>query len=387
MTGFLASEEALHAEARDACGLEDFGDPEYLEGLRALLESLDLDAALNPMGELAIRGSIVEALAGRLLSERGWASYPECAKASVEQPLVIIGLPRTGTSALHQFLSQDPALQGLAFWLSVTPKPRPPRASWREDPEFVACDERLRLMFERSPDMKAIHFMQADLVDECWRLLSQSFAHSSWHAWADVARYDSWWAQHDMRPAYARHRRNLQLIGHREPEKRWLLKDSTHLFDLGAFLDVYPDARVVQTHRDPVKSVASVCSLCWAARRPLSAHPDPASFGRATLELWLRGVLDAAQARRERDPQQFFDLPFGTFQADPLAAIQSIYAHFGMEYTEAADAGIRRFRADNPQGKHGTHSYDLDTWHLDPDEIRERFRPYVETFDGPAEPA
>jgi len=386
MTGFLESEEALHAAARDACGLEDFGDDAYLEGLRALLDSLDRDAGLNPIGELTLRGSIVEALEGRLFSERGWALHPECADTPIEKPLVIVGLPRTGTSALHQLLSQDPALQGLAYWLSTTPKPRPPRAAWPDDPQFRACDERLRLIYERSPDMKAIHFMRADVVDECWRLLSQSFAHSSWHAWADVTRYDRWWAQHDMRPAYARHRHNLQLIGHREPEKRWLLKDSTHLFDLGAFLDVYPDARVVQTHRDPVKSVASVCSLCWAARRPLNENPDPAAFGKATLELWLRGVLGALEARRGRDPKQFFDLPFGTFQADPLAAVQSIYAHFGIEYTEAADANIRRFRANNPLGKHGAHAYDLDTWRLDPDEIRERFQPYVETFAVPTEP-
>lgn len=387
MTGFLASEEALHSEARDACGLEDFGDADYLEGLRALLESLDRDAALNPIGEMTIRGSIVEALVGRLLSESGRALHPECAEAPIEQPLVIIGLPRTGTSALHQLLSQDPALQGLAHWLSVTPKPRPPRALWGEDPDFVACDERLKLIFERSPEMKAIHFMQADMVDECWRLLSQSFAHSSWQAWADVPSYDDWWAQHDMRPAYARHRRNLQLIGHREPEKRWLLKDSTHLFDLGSFLDVYPDARIIHTHRDPVKSVASVCSLCWAARRPLSAHPDPASFGRSTLELWLRGVLSAVEVRRERDAKQFCDLPFGKFQEDPVAAVEWVYEHFGIEYTAGADAAIRRFRAENPQGKHGAHAYDLETWGLDADEIRERFEPYVEAFDVPLEPA
>ena len=97
-------------------------------------------------------------------------------------------------------------------------------------------------------------------------------------------------------------------------------------------------------------------------------------------------MLRALETRRGRDPKQFFDLPFGTFQADPLAAVQSIYAHFGIEYTEAADANIRRFRANNPLGKHGAHAYDLDTWRLDPDEIRERFQPYVETFAVPTEP-
>ncbi|MEE2677368.1 MAG: sulfotransferase [Myxococcota bacterium] len=383
--GFLASEAEFHAAAREACGLEDFGDGEYREGLRALLESLDRDAALNPVGHLTLRGSIVEALVGRLLSEDGWARHPECTAAPVEQPLVILGLPRTGTSALQQLLAQDPALQGLEYWLSITPKARPPRNTWAEDPEFRSCDERLRLLYEQSPGMKAIHFMQAGAVDECWRLLSQSFAHSSWHAWANVAHYEHWWSRHDMRPAYQRHRKNLQLIGHREPEKRWLLKDSTHLFDLDAFLSVYPDARVIQTHRDPVRAIASVCSLCWAARQPLNENPDPAAFGRATLDLWERAVLGAVAARTKHDPAQFFDLPFGAFQSDPLAAIEAIYAHFGIAYSEAAETAMRRFRTENPRDKHGAHHYDVETWGLDPDEIRERFQAYVEAFDVPSE--
>ena len=385
MTGFLESEEALHAAARDACGLEDFGDDAYLEGLRALLESLDGDAALNPVGELTLRGSIVEALEGRLFSEHGWALHPGCADTPIEQPLVIIGLPRTGTSALHQLLSQDPALQGLAYWLSTTPKARPPREAWPDDPQFRACDERLRLVYERSPDMKAIHFMRADVVDECWRLLSQSFAHSSWQAWADVASYDRWWAQHDMRPAYERHRRNLQLIGHREPEKRWLLKDSTNLFDLEAFLSVYPGAMVIHTHRDPVSVIPSTASLCWASRASLNADADPVAFGRSTLALWARAIENTLEARGVRGEEQFYDLQFRDLQRDPLAAIRKIYDYFGLPVTDAAADAMQRFRADNPPGKHGEHSYQLKDWGLSEGEIRDRFARYVERFDIPTD--
>ena len=257
---FAADEEAFHEAARRATGLEDFGDAEYLEGLRVLLDSLDGEARLNPQGQLATRGMIVEALAARLRSEDGWAAHPEHADFPIGAPLVIIGLPRTGTTALHQLLSQDSGFQGLELWLATAPKPRPPRATWPDDDDFQACDVRMRRIYERSPAMRAIHFMAADLVDECWHLLAQSFAHSGWQANADVPSYARWWAGHDMGPAYERHRRNLQLIGHSDPDRRWLLKDATHLFDLEAFLRVYPDARIVHTHRDPVKLIPSVCS-------------------------------------------------------------------------------------------------------------------------------
>ncbi len=379
---FRAAEEELHEAARKATGLDDFGDPEYLEGLRVLLTALDGEARLNPIGEQVVRGTIAEALAGRLFSERGWALHPGCARVPVERPLVVIGLPRSGTTALHHLLAQDPGLQGLERWLSGTPKPRPPREDWGADPEFRACDARMKLLYERSPEMKAIHFMAADRVDECWYLLAQSFAHGSWEANCRVPSYSRWYAARDARPDYRRHRRNLQLIGHREPERRWLLKDSTHLHHLDAFLDTYPDALVVQTHRDPVAALASVCSLCWAARRPLAAEPDAAAFGRETLALWSRAIARTLRVREGRDPHQFFDLPFERFGADPLGSIRQIYDHFGLALGEEAADRMRRFREQNPPGKHGAHDYALADWGLRAEEVSDRFRSYEQAFGG-----
>lgn len=383
MRSFRESEQALHDAARAQVGHDDFGDDAYLEGLRALLGSLDDDARLTPVGDLAIRGTLIDALKGRLHSERGWAASPACATVAIERPLVIIGLARTGTSALHHLLALDPALQGLPLWLAHTPRPRSPRAEWERDSDFCACDERMSALYQRSPQMRAIHHMAADQVDECWYLLSQSFAHSSWEANAYLPSYSKWWAQHDMRPAYERHRRNLQLIGQREPERRWLLKDSTHLFDLGAFLSVYPDAMIVHTHRDPVSVIASTCSLCWMAHEPLNEGADPASFGRATLALWQRAIDNSMAVRRRCDAAQFYDLQFRDFQRDPLAAIRDIYDHFGLPLSDVATTAMHRFRAENPPDKRGEHRYELDTWSLSVDEIRERFRPYVERFDIP----
>ena len=378
---FVAEEEALHEAARTATGLDDFGDDTYLAGLRALLGSLDEDARLTPLGELAVRGMIVEALAGRLHSEAGFARMDEPDAAAVRAPLVILGLPRTGTTALHRLLARDPRLQSLELWLATTPKPRPRREAWPDDPEFRACDDRMRGLYERSPEMKAIHWMAADLPDECWHLLAQNFAHSSWQANAHVPGYARWWAAHDMRPAYHRHRRNLALIGSAEPERRWLLKDATHLFDLGAFLDVYPDACLVQTHRDPVPAIASVCSLCWAARGPIDRAQDRRAFGRATLELWERAVLGALAVRRERGEGNFHDVPFEAFAADPLGAARGIQERFGLAPDAASEAALAAWQAAHPRGEHGAHRYDLADWGLEAGEIRERFRPYTEAFD------
>jgi hypothetical protein len=389
VTDLHAQERALHEAAREVVGVPgdrdpgDFGDDAYLEGLRVLLSSLDEEAKLNPLGVQIVRGMMVDALVSRLFSERGWAAHPECADASIERPLVILGLPRTGTTALHHLLSQDPALQGLERWLAETPKPRPARDAWTQDAQFRRCHRRLRATYELTPEMKSIHFMAADLVDECWYLLAQSFAHSSWEANTHAPGYSRWFAEHDARPDYLRHRRNLQLIGHREPDRRWLLKDSTHLFNLRAFLDVYPDACIVQTHRDPVKAIASVCSLCWSARKPLNQPEDRHAFGRATLALWERAILGRLAVRRDCEAAQFFDLPFEALVSDPLASIDAIYEHFGIERSEAADARMRAFRGENPQHKHGVHAYGVEDWGLDADEIRERFAPYIEAFDVP----
>lgn len=382
---FRESEARLHEAARSATGLDDFGDSGYLEGLRALLGSLDDDSQLSPVGVPAIEGMILGALQGRLRSEQGWAAHPEHQDVAIERPLVITGLARTGTSALHHLLAQDPALQGLELWLAHTPKPRPPRSAWAEDADFRECDERMRAIHERSPDMQAIHQSAADQVDECWYLLAQSFAHSGWEANANLPSYSKWWAQHDMEAAYHRHRRNLQLIGLREPQRRWLLKDSTHLFDLHSFLSVYPDAMVVHTHRDPARVIPSTCSLCWAARGPLNENPDPKAFGQSTLDLWERAIVSTMETRRSRPPEQFYDLQFHDFQQDPLGAIADIYDHFGLPLSGEAERAMVGFREDNPRGKYGGHRYEVADWGLDADSIRARLRPYIDRFDIPRE--
>ena len=384
---FSDSIASLHAHASEARQLDDFGEDDYSQALEMLCRSLDEDAALTPLGELTFQTMITDALEARLLAEDGWKRNPAAGNARVERPLVIIGLPRSGTTALHHLIAQDPGIQTLEHWIQRTPKPRPPRSAWQQDPDYLASEARVRMMYERSPEMRAIHEIEAHLPDECWNLFSQNFSHSSYQANADVHQYARWWANADMTPVYRRHLRNVQLIGHREPQKRWLFKDATHLFDAGALFEVYPDALIVQTHRDPARLIPSVCSLCWSARGALSQGTDMAAFGRSTLELWERSIFNMMAAREKQDPSQFFDLPFERFVSDPVRAIEEIYRAFDLAFTSDVKAAVERFRSDNPKGKHGEHAYSASQWGLDSEEIHERFRRYTDTYEVQLSPS
>jgi len=380
MFRFGDSIEQFHQAARDARGLEDFGSDDYSEALDELCRSLDEDTTLTPIGELTFQAMITDALQARLMVEEGWKQFPEAADARIERPLIILGLPRTGTTALHHLIGQDPAIQALEHWIQRSPKPRPPRSEWDQDRDYLEAVERVRMMFSRSPEMRAIHEIEAHLPDECWNTFSQNFSHSSYQANADVREYAQWWLQSDKTPVYRRHRRTAQLIGHREPDKRWLFKDATHLFGPEAMLEIYPDAMIVQTHRDPVRLIPSVCSLCWSARDALNEGTDIEAFGRSVLDLWEHSIFTMMGARVGRNPNQFYDLSFERFVSDPIAAIEDIYGYFELDYSAAADHSIRQFRQDNPPEKHGAHAYTADRWGLDADEIAERFRPYTEAY-------
>lgn len=379
---FSDSIEAFHETASKSRGLENFGADDYSEALRVLCHSLDHDASLTPIGEMAIRAMITGSLEARLLVEEGHRRHPEATNTPIDRPLIIIGLPRTGTTALHHLIAQDPHVQALEHWLHRTPKPRPPRDAWKDDPDFQAAAARVDMMFARSPQMRAIHEIEAHLPDECWNTFSQNFVHSSYEANADVREYAAWWANCDMRPVYERHRRTAQLIGSSSTEKQWIFKDATHLFAADALFEVYPDALVVQTHRDPVPMIASVCSLCWSARQALNAETNIHQFGQSTLALWERSIYTMMDVRADRDPAQFFDIAFHRFVRDPVRSIREIYAHFDLPYTESADQAIQTFRADNPKGQHGKHAYRLEEYGLTEGEVRERFERYTTTYQA-----
>ncbi|SEF55919.1 Sulfotransferase family protein [Thermomonospora echinospora] len=370
----IGTVEELHALASKITGLTDFGEDPYLDGLEVLLHSYAEDAALTPLGNRVKRAFLRGALTARLLSEEAWKRHPEHADVRIERPVFVTGLPRTGTTALHRLLTADPANQGLEVWLTEVPQPRPPRETWADDPVFQAVQSGYERHHLERPEFMGVHYMSADMVEECWQLLRQSMQSISFECLAHLPTYSAWLQERDWTSAYRRHRRNLQLIGLPDAGRRWVLKNPSHLFALDALLEVYPDALVIQTHRSPRTAMASMCSLAAHATEGWSQMFTGAVIGRDQLELWSRGLERFRAERAGHDPARFFDVEYDDFVRDPLGTIEAVYAHFGLPLSDAARAAMARLHDESHSGAaRPAHRYRLSDFGLTPEEVDERF--------------
>lgn len=365
----------LHASATRITGLDDFGGgDDYLEGLEVLLDSYARDAGLTPVGNGNARMFLRGALVARLLSEAQWRERPEHAAVPIERPIFVTGLPRTGTTALHRLLTADPAHQGLELWLTEVPQPRPPRETWADDPVFAGIQAGYSRHHQEHPEFMGLHYIAADQVEECWQLLRQSMRSISFECLSHLPTYSAWLAEQDWTPAYRRHRRMLQLIGLNDAGRRWVLKNPSHLFALDALFAVYPDALVVQTHREPRTAIASVCSLAAASSAGWSETFTGATIGRDQLELWARGLEKFTADRAALDPAQFLDVAYEDFVADPVGTAESVYAHFGLPLRDEARAAMRDLHAESTTGgRRPAHRYTLADAGLTAEEVDARF--------------
>jgi hypothetical protein len=381
--------EDLHAAATRMTGLTDFGDSsEYVEGLRVLLESYERDEQLTPWGNKVHRAALRGALAARALSEAAFAANPTYRDVRIERPIFVTGLPRTGTTALHRLLCEDPRHQGLEMWLTQVPQPRPPRESWAANPIYAHMQKNFEQHHIENPEFMGVHFMSADMVEECWQILRQTMLSIAYESLAYLPTYSTWLRQQDWTPAYARHKRNLGLIGLNDPGKRWVLKNPSHLFALDALFAVYPDALIVATHRDPRTVVASVSSLSAQACAGQSEKFAGEVIGRTQLELWSRGAEMFEHARQRYDPAQFIDIDYQDFVRGPLETVESIYTHFGIELPEPSRRSIAAVHAQSRAGdRRPSHQYSLADFGLTAEEVDERFARYLAVHGGRALPA
>jgi hypothetical protein len=378
--GFVKSAGALHEAARQAVGYEDFGDPVYLEGFRALTEAYDRESRLTPTGRAMVEQQLLGILKNRLVCQRFWDEGPAILRTEIRQPIFVLGLVRTGTTALHHLLSQDPNMQGLEYWLAASPSPRPPRARWEGDLRFQRAVAELDWMYKTDPSLKAIHLMTADTADECRHLLQQNFTDDTFDCNATIPSYSEWYGRQDMLATYRRHRDLLKLIGSTSPERRWLLKYPVHMGNLRALFTIYPDACIVQTHRDPGKVIPSICSLVAGWRALYEDNVDRNAVARWLLELWATRLERGLEVRRERDPKCFVDLHLREVLSDPVGAVKRIYTHFGIEMTEDAERRFRNWKDENPKGKYGEHRYRAEDFGLSDDIIADRFGAYMKHF-------
>ena len=376
----VGSYEDIVAAAERATGLSDLGWADTggtgsEEGLRILVEDLNsAEAGLTGKGNYFQRSEVKSALVGRLLTQAQFNARPEHVGVPIERPIFVMGLPRTGTTALHRLLHADPMAQGLEMWITQYPQPRPPRDTWEADPIFAAMQQAFQAHHIASPEYLGIHYMDATSVEECWRLLRQTGKSNSYESLAHVPRYTEWLAGQDWTDAYARHRQNLQLIGLNDPEKRWVLKNPSHMSALDALMAVYPDALIVYTHRDPVTCIASSCSLSAETTVGHSTTFVGETIGRTQLDLWSRAYHAFHEARPAYDQDQFVDVAFSDLVKDPLGVTRGIYERFGLDWTPEARAAIEDIDREARSGAaKPSHSYRLEDYGLTEEQVRARF--------------
>lgn len=382
--GFFESELQLHDLAIAEAGSDNFGDPAYLEGFRILLKAYDKESRLNDYGRADTLQKLQMLLTRRLRAEQFLASNPQVLVTPIERPIIICGLVRTGSTALHYLMGQDPGMQCLEYWLANSPQPRPPRQQWESSADFQASVAELDAMYEADPSLKAMHFMMPDGPEECRHLLSQSFTDDGFEVNASIPSYSQWYEEADLSFAYRQHKRLIQIIGSNDKQKRWLLKYPVHLRHLPSLFQVYPDACVVWTHRDPAQVLPSYCSLMAGFRAIWEDNTDPKDMSDRQLELWARGADKALAFRQQCDPGQFYDLHFDDFMADPIAAIENIYRYFDQAYSGQARERMASWHANNRQHKHGKHSYSADIG-VSKEVIHKRFSSYMEALNVRAE--
>lgn len=382
-------EESLCAEARKRTGLDAFGDEGFRAPFRRLLAALEDEAGLTTLGRIIARAEMVNLLSNRLQIADWWQRHPEIGDETVRAPLFIVGMGRTGTTILHELLALDPRNRVPLSWEVQRPCPPPIEAERETDPRVAQTDHDLAQTDRILPEFKKMHPMGARLPQECIAITAHDFTSMLHHTAYHVPSYAHWLHREaDLAPVYASHRRFLQLLQWRSPGEHWVLKSPGHLWALEHVLHEYPDAVFIQTHRDPLRIVASLASLIAMLRSMTSRHADLGEIAEEWAE-HIAVALDHAVDVREsgRIPEdRILDLQFRDFLAEPIGFVKRIYDRFGMTFTAETESRMRDHLNTNPSDKHGAHFYRFGDTGLDEAALRRRFQRYQEAFDVPVEP-
>jgi hypothetical protein len=350
------------------------------------MDSLNADAQLNPTGEFIASERALLHTVNRLNYTADRVAFPEIAQQKIEKPVFIIGMPRTGTTILHDILAQDPANRAPLTWECMFPSPPPRAETFATDPRIAMCAATMPPIEDQQ--LKAIHPLGAELTQECVTLMGESMCTPLFHNQFNVSSYQDWTDRDaDWSNVYDFHLQQLQHMQAFNMQDRWVLKTGAHLWGLEHLLATYPDARIVFTHRDPVKSMTSYASLTTIVRSVGSDNVDP----RAVAADWtprLRDVLmHGVNVRKAQEYPDaiFYDMMFRDFITDQFGVITQIYDALGLPMSDEAARGMQAFIAANPPGVHGTHVYQPDQYGIDPAAVRSEFREYIDHFDLPPE--
>lgn len=373
--------DALLSEASNrAGGLADFGDARFRPAAEALLRAMNCEAGLSQAGAHIWRRRIVEMLRNRLVMEDYYRRYPEIGLEEIGGPIVIVGLPRTGTTLLQRVLGCDRRFYPMLTWESRYPTPTAEPGAPGPDPRIAVVQAEVEAMLRANPALLAIHPMSATEPDEEGMLMEHSFQ-SFFDAYADIPSYTDWLWSHDQTMAYEYLGRMLRFIQWQKRKRGeaagdWVLKTPHHLRQIDALFKVFPGTRVIQTHRDPLQTIPSIASFTYNLWKVYMEQPDPVRAGRQWSAIFARGVRETMKFRDAKPAAGFHDVWFADTLARPLEVVRGIYDYLGIGFPAGTREKMQAYLEANQREKRPLHEYALGHYGLSEEQIKTDFADY-----------
>jgi len=372
----LEPDELMDA-ARKKTGRDDFGDPDMMLGLAELVDAYRREDRGPLLSRVFFRSFLLELLTARLDIIADLARRPEILSRPLPPTLMVVGLPRTGTTLLHRLLSLDPLSRAPRLWELTHPSPPPRPRDADSDPRIAATERRNRGMARFAPGMKRRHEVGARQADECVLLMARAFFAPLFHTSHHVPTYAARLLERDPAPAYHFYHQQLQHLSAAYPDHRLTLKNVLHTPFLTALTDEIPELMLVCCHRDPLEVVPSFASLVRLTRSMSTRIPSPEEIGEDWLP-FLAEMADRLMRFRHRRPEACLDIGYKRLIADPIAAVRAVYDHYALPWPDGFETILAKHIAENPQHKHGVHHYRPEWFGLSDAQIRERFQTYTE---------
>jgi hypothetical protein len=378
-------EASIIALARAKADLQDFGDESFRSPLRVLLHSLETEADLNAAGRAAQHARIVDSLVVRLRAEDYFRRHPEILDERIQAPVVIMGLARTGTTLLQRLLASDPFFQAVLWWECRNPAPFPGSDWTAHDPRIDDARVQVRMILEAVPQLAAIHPWDPEGPDEEILLLEHAFLSHVPESGANLPSYRAWLTDQDFTPGYEYVARMLRFLQWQKKRagrsgEAWILKSPCHLGYLDVLFRVFPDVRVIQTHRDPLETIPSVASLYSALWELATDDVDRTLVGRQCQERYAWAINRSLRIRDALPPERFHDIWFRDVVREPMEQVRRIYAWLGRELSPAAERAMLRFLSENARDKRAPHEYAMETFGYSAQGLARDFARYRERF-------
>jgi hypothetical protein len=374
----------LLQRAQAETSLQDFGEDSFREGLEILVASVEKEGRLTERGKAGFAAMVVDFLSCRLQIEDWYHRHPEIDEQEIVAPLIGLGLPRTGSTALSFLLAEDPAVRSIRNWEAGAPCPPPETATELTDPRIAAAERMAERRNEMYPRKIMMMPSSPTAPTECQSYMGFDFKSQLFQAMWQIPSYSHWLHyKADLVPTYTYVKRVLKLLQWRCPPNRWRLKNPSNSVFIDAVAKVFPDARYWMTHRDIGSVVPSASDLYFEFMQSSSDHIDKEYLGSLNAEWCEIGMRRMIAFRAAGNDHRFFDIQFAPFMKDPIPIIARLYEFIGEEFTPEARARMEAWRRNTPRDKHGDHTYEAADFGIDLKQLRERFRFYTERFNVP----